>query len=96
MTWSIKIYPLARKEGLSVFFQQGVGWPQVILASLVAGATVLLALGWPGLLLWAVTWLATALLARFAIAKIGGLTGDIYGTICEMVEAILLVTAMGM
>lgn len=94
MTWSIKVYPLARKEGLGVFFQQGVGWSQVILASLVAGATAILALGWIGLLLWVVTWLATALLARFAIAKIGGLTGDIYGTICEMGEVTLLVTGV--
>ena len=96
MTWSMKRYPLARKEGLSVFFVQGLGWPQVGLASLIAAGTALLALGWPGLLLWAITWLITILLARFTLSRIGGLTGDIYGSICEVIEMALLVIVVGL
>jgi adenosylcobinamide-GDP ribazoletransferase len=95
MTWSMKGYPLARKEGLSVFFVQGLGWLQVGLASLVAGSAALLALGWFGLLLWASAWLVTTLLARFSLSRIGGLTGDVYGTICEVVEMALLVVVVG-
>ena len=92
MTWSMARYPLARKEGLSVFFGQGLGWPQVAAASGVAALTVLLLWGWLGLGLLAVTWLVTILVARLAVVRIGGLTGDIYGTICEVVEVALLVT----
>ncbi|MCB9079412.1 MAG: adenosylcobinamide-GDP ribazoletransferase [Anaerolineaceae bacterium] len=92
MTWSMARYPLARKEGLSVFFGQGLGWPQVVTASGVAVLTALLLWSWTGLVLLAVTWLATTLVARLAVARIGGLTGDIYGAICEVVEIALLIT----
>ena len=33
---------------------------------------------------------ATWLLARFALARLPGLTGDIYGAICEIVEILVL------
>lgn len=94
MTWSMARYPLARKEGLSVFFGQGLSWPQVVAASGVAALTALLLWGWIGLILLAVTWLATTLVARLAVVRIGGLTGDIYGTICEVVEVALLITVV--
>jgi adenosylcobinamide-GDP ribazoletransferase len=90
MTWAMARYPLARKEGTSVFFSAGLGWPQVILASALALAAALGLLGWLGALLLGVAWLALTLLARLAMARIGGLTGDVYGAICEVTEAILL------
>jgi cobalamin 5'-phosphate synthase/cobalamin synthase len=92
MTWSMARYPLARPEGLSVFFGRGLGWPQVGLASLIAGSAAVIS--WdliPGLLLWGLTWLAATLIAQFALARIHGLTGDVYGAICELVELLLLV-----
>jgi adenosylcobinamide-GDP ribazoletransferase len=92
MTWNMARYPLARPEGLSVFFGRGLGWPQVGLASLVAGGAAMA--GWnimPGLLLWGLAWLAATLVARFALARIHGLTGDVYGATCELVEVLLLV-----
>jgi adenosylcobinamide-GDP ribazoletransferase len=93
ITWVMARYPLARAEGLSVFFIQGLGWPQVAFASTVAAgaALALWGIGY-GLLLLSLTWLAATLIARFSMARIHGLTGDIYGTICEVVETILLIT----
>jgi adenosylcobinamide-GDP ribazoletransferase len=84
-------YPLARREGTSVFFSTGLGWRQVIVASVIAGAVALLLLGWLGLLLWGVAWLVTTLIAGLAIARIAGLTGDVYGAICEVAETVLLI-----
>jgi adenosylcobinamide-GDP ribazoletransferase len=94
MTWSIARYPLARVEGLSVFFKRGVGGRQIGLASAAAAAVTLILLGPRGLLLIGVTWLTTTLTARFALARLGGLTGDIYGAICELTETLLLLSAL--
>lgn len=91
MMWSMARYPLARQEGLSVFFRQGQSWPQVTVASIIAIGTVLLLWGWGGLVLLVAAWLASTLVAQLAVARIGGLTGDIYGTICEVVEVVLLI-----
>jgi adenosylcobinamide-GDP ribazoletransferase len=91
MTWAMARYPLARTEGLSVFFKTGLGWTQVGLASVVAIAVSVLLLGWLGVLLLTVTWLTTALIARLAMARISGLTGDVYGAICEVVEVMTMI-----
>jgi adenosylcobinamide-GDP ribazoletransferase len=91
ITWAMMRYPPARSEGLSVYFKTGLGWPQVGVASLAAVIIPMLLMGWWGLLLLVVTWLTTTLVARLAVARISGLTGDVYGAICEVVEAVLLV-----
>ena len=92
MTWAMGRYPLARSEGLSVFFREGLGWSQVVIAAALAAFIALAVLGFPGFLVLGVAWLSTMLLARFAVLRIHGLTGDIYGAICEVVEvAVLLV-----
>ena len=85
MVWQMMRYPLARTEGTGNFFRTGMKWPQVVLASV----TVLLVLGvtwlwwvpilWWGLLWWGIAWLVTTVMARFALARINGLTGDVYG-----------------
>ncbi|MBN1217445.1 MAG: adenosylcobinamide-GDP ribazoletransferase [Anaerolineae bacterium] len=90
MTWAMARYPLARSEGLGVLFKTGLGWLQVGLASVVGMVVPLLLLGWPGLLLVAVAWLTTFLVARLAMARIAGLTGDVYGAICEVGETVAL------
>jgi adenosylcobinamide-GDP ribazoletransferase len=94
MTWGMARYPLARAEGLSVFFSQGLGWPQVSLASVMALLIASGFIGITGLLMMGVAWLVTTLLARLALARIHGLTGDIYGATCELVEVILLITVV--
>jgi adenosylcobinamide-GDP ribazoletransferase len=90
MTWVMARYPLARADGMGVAFTAGLGWPQVGLASAVAVAAALLLMNWLGLALLAVTWLSATLLARLAMARLGGLTGDVYGAIGEVTEVALL------
>jgi adenosylcobinamide-GDP ribazoletransferase len=93
MTWTIACYPLARVEGLSVFFKRGVGWRQVGLASATTIVAALILSGSGGVILIGLTWVTATLVARFAVARLGGLTGDIYGAICELAEAVLLLAA---
>jgi len=90
MTWAMARYPLVRTEGLSAFFKTGLGSVQVGIASVVAIGVSIGFFGVRGLILLVVTWLTTTLVARFAITRIGGLTGDVYGTICEITETVLL------
>lgn len=90
VTWAMVRYPLARREGTSVFFSAGLGWPQVLVASVVALVTALGLLDWLGLLLGGIAWLVLSLISALAMARIAGLTGDVYGAICETVETALL------
>jgi cobalamin synthase len=39
-------------------------------------------------------WLATTVIARLAMARIGGLTGDVYGAVCETVEVVILIVVV--
>jgi adenosylcobinamide-GDP ribazoletransferase len=93
ITWAMIRFPLARKEGLSVHFSAGLGWPQLVAASIVAFLVALIS-GWSGLLLLATAWLTSIGMARLAVARIEGLTGDVYGAICETAEIFILVVAV--
>lgn len=90
MTWAMARYPLARREGTSVFFSAGLGWRQVIAAALIAGAAALILMNWWGVVMLVLTWLVMTGIARLAMTRIAGLTGDVYGTICEVTETVLL------
>ncbi len=93
LVWAMARYPLARPQGMGAFFTAGLTGRRVALASAGALLAAGLLLGWQGLLLAGLTWLVTGLLARFALARIGGLTGDVYGATAETVEMSLLIAA---
>jgi len=95
MTWVMARYPAARREGLGVYFGKDVGWGQVGGATIIAAGVSFLFMGWAdALLLFGLTWLTATLIARLALARIGGLTGDVYGAICEVSEAVALITVV--
>lgn len=89
-------YPLARRDGMAALFCAGLTRREISVATLFA---MLAAGAWGGFGLGAfvAAFLTTTLIARVTLARLDGLTGDIYGMICESVElAVLLVgTATG-
>jgi adenosylcobinamide-GDP ribazoletransferase len=87
-----RAYPPARPQGMAVTFRLGLGRRELVAATLTA-AVVCVPLGLAGLVLWAVAASAMYTLARLALARLGGLTGDVYGAIVELAEAAVLVTA---
>ncbi len=94
MTWVMARYPLAQPEGLGAFFRVGLGWVQIGIASVITLGVVFVCLGGPGIILFMMTWLTTTLVAWLALARIHGLSGDIYGAICEITETTLLILAV--
>ncbi len=88
-------FPYARREGLGQAVKARAGRRQVALASLFALPTAILAGGWQGGLGLVVALLTVLALARFALARLPGLTGDLYGAIGEAVELTTLLLFAG-
>lgn len=82
-------FPLARREGMAVRSREGFGRREIFLATLVAalGAG---AFGWRGIVAWIGAVIVVLILARLARNRLGGMTGDIYGAICECSEVTAL------
>lgn len=90
MALAILFFPYARTQGLGRDMKDNAHAPQLILASALALAAAWLLDQWLGLLAVALTGLALFVIARFALSRIPGLTGDIYGAICELMELLVL------
>jgi adenosylcobinamide-GDP ribazoletransferase len=88
VTWA---FPYARPSGLGKMFQEFLGRREMALASATALLAVTLCGGWRGLGVALAGWLAAWALASWAQRRLGtGLTGDVYGLVCEMVELVIL------
>ena len=68
------------------------GQRELVIATVLAGLAAGLLL-WRGPILWAAAGLALLAMARLARARLGGLTGDVYGAIIELAETAALVAA---
>lgn len=89
-------FPDARREGMGGFFRQGLGTRQVVVASAIALAVVIGASFFQSGVLVALIIAPITLfgVATFARSRLdGGLTGDIYGAICEVTELAILIVA---
>jgi adenosylcobinamide-GDP ribazoletransferase len=87
-------FPYARTNGVGAYFRNGLGRSQVIVASvmsivivtIVAFATqpqIMLVIFLPAVIVY--------LIGKWAAARLGGgLTGDVYGALCELIELITL------
>jgi len=91
MALAIVAFPYARREGLGRAMKDHTGWRTLALATLIALVTVWLTDGLRGVAVGGLAFALTWAVGRFTLARIPGLTGDIYGSICELVEAAVLV-----
>jgi adenosylcobinamide-GDP ribazoletransferase len=85
-------YPSARADGLGAMVQtQTQTHPGIMRDStIIAIGLTLLVAGPRGVLALALVWLAARWLARWWTRDLGGLTGDTYGALCEIGEAVAL------
>ncbi len=84
-------FPPARNEGMAVLFRAGLT-RRVIFAATVLAALISAFFGGFGFVAFVAAFAIATLVARLAMNRLGGLTGDVYGMICESVEVgVLLV-----
>lgn len=87
-------FKTARKDGLGNFFKQNITIKNLIFALLFTTITVYLFFGIPGLATLYIVTIISSFISLFVLNKIGGLTGDIYGSLCEMAEIFALITGL--
>lgn len=90
MLHAIAHFPSARPGGLGSSVQGQIALPQLIVVSVLvmSVATAIAGLGGLGAALLA--GLAAHAIGRWWTGDLGGLTGDTYGAVCELVEVIAL------
>lgn len=96
MSLAITVFPYAREEGLGKIYASYTGIKELVGATTVAAAIGGTVLGIKGICLIALSGLVTYLVGKKITGELGGLTGDIYGLINELLEVILLAAAYPM
>lgn len=92
----VVLFSYARPAGLGQDMKDNAGWPQAAGATAIAAATLgflapsvgIAASGASVVLACISAWL----IVRFTLSRIPGLTGDIYGALCEVGETVCIVT----
>lgn len=101
MTGAVLLYPYARSgSGLGQKAKTGAGRWQMAIATgtalLACGLAAWAGLGWTALLLLLLTALGSFLIAQWIQSRLGGLTGDAYGAICELAETLSLLAVVAL
>jgi len=92
MVYAVSAYPYARKTlGLGQIFKEQASWLRLTIATLIALAASLVLMKLLGLALIAGIWLILIMMAFFLKRRLGGLTGDTYGAINEVIEVCVLI-----
>ncbi|HTU91644.1 MAG TPA: adenosylcobinamide-GDP ribazoletransferase [Gemmataceae bacterium] len=90
MAVAVAAFPYARAEGLGRAMKDHAGWSEALRASAIAIAAALFAAGPLGLIVLLLSGALMFLVARFVLTRLPGLTGDIYGALCELLEVLVL------
>lgn len=89
-------FPYARPSGMGSGFREAARGPAGAVALVVAISIAVLALGPGGLLLLGAATLAALAVGAFAGARLGGVTGDVIGSGCQVAQATALVVAVSL
>ena len=87
---AVVAFPYARAEGLGRTIKDHSGWRDVISCSVVVLLALLLTASWSGAIALALTLLVVVAGAAYVLRRLPGLTGDIYGALCELSEVTTL------
>lgn len=86
MTLAIPLFPYGREEGLGRAMKDHANWRQIEVGTVITMLVAWFTWGWYGLILLPVILIITMATASAVLARIPGLTGDIYGALCETTE----------
>lgn len=90
IVFALFAFPYARKDGLGRHFKEGANSYRFALATLLTLAVAIGLARWQGVILMAITGLIALGMGYFFKVRLRGLTGDVYGAIKEVSEAIIL------
>ncbi len=93
MSYAVTVFPYARSEGLGSLFKIYSGTKELVFATIIALAVAYFTVGASGFLLLAITAAVVFFTGKKISFVLGGLTGDVYGFINELLEVFLLFTA---
>ena len=92
--WALSLaviaFPYGREAGWGLTLKQSAGRRQLLLATIATLVLVAVAQAWMGLVAWFAVMVAIMLLARFALDRLPGLTGDVYGLMAVTAETVVL------
>ncbi len=91
VTVSIFLFPYARKEGKGSIFSGALSRADLILVFILVLVLSILIGRFRGFIAFSISYLCGYLFAIYLNWRIGGLTGDNYGAICEFTEVITLI-----
>jgi adenosylcobinamide-GDP ribazoletransferase len=87
MVWSMKLAPYARENsGVGQIYAQKIPLWTELLASVLAGIVLLLTFSWRGLTVLVPAFVFVWLYTAFIKHRFGGMTGDTYGALNELLE----------
>jgi adenosylcobinamide-GDP ribazoletransferase len=92
MALAVVAFPYARAEGLGRAMKDHAGWGQALLASAITVGAAWFAAAWLGPIVLLLCGVLMFLISRFVLRLLPGLTGDIYGALCELVEVLVLLS----
>lgn len=95
MVYAIVRYPYARPQGLGTAFKERTGLRGWLIATAITLVAVAVGRSWAGLLAFAVAGGLTVFFSRWVLGRLPGLTGDVYGALCELVETLVLLVWAG-
>lgn len=92
MVYAILAFPCVSKtSGLGHIFKQQATWWGLTIATLVTLVAVTVLMSWQGAVLMGGIWLIIFGVACLLRSRLGGLTGDTYGTVNELAEVLVLI-----
>lgn len=87
---AVFIYPYGREVGLGREMKDNTKWSHALLATATALVTTWFIGGFKGLIAWFITGIILFSGAAYTLKRLSGLTGDIYGALCEIAEVVVL------
>lgn len=89
--FSIYFFPSAREEGLGIFFKENIAIKELLISFILTIGFIYFLGGFQALLAFVLITGLSFGFAHFFRSKLGGLTGDIYGALCEVAELLTIV-----
>ncbi len=90
MSVALVAFPYARKQGLGTTMKAHANWLHIAIANVAVLAVLWGFAGLTGLVYLGAASLLMLAFSGLCLRKINGLTGDSYGAICELTEAVVL------